>query len=247
MLLHGGTASGARIAEQTNLAAYVDRLGFIAVFPDSESSEWNDGRDTSRSARDDVGFLVALVRDLVARWGADPARVFVGGASSGGMMTQRLACEASNVFAAYAVVVANLPAALAGTCRPSRRTPIVFFESTADTFMPWAGGEVKRGRFRGVGGQVLSVPQTIDFWSRMDGCSTSQTQDLPSQVNDGTHVRVHRFDGCGLLFYEIQGGGHTWPGGTPPGAFIQRFVGNTTRNVNATAVMLDFFRTHGLY
>ncbi len=247
MLLHGGSSNGARIAEQTGIGAYVDQYGFIAVLPDTGGTEWNDGRDTTRSSRDDVGYLVALVHEVVARFGGDPARVFVAGASAGGMMVQRLACEATNVFAAYAAVVANLPVALAGTCRPSRRVPIVFFNSTTDPFMPWAGGEIRRGRFRGAGGQVLSAPQTIDFWSRFDGCGGARTEDLPDRVSDNTHVRVVNFGACGVLFYEIEGGGHTWPGGASPGGFFaRRILGATTHNINATSAMLDFFRRYGL-
>ena len=247
MLLHGGMANGERIEQQTGLGSHVDRGGFIAVLPDAGGEQWNDGRETTRSGRDDVAFLVAVVREMVMSRRGDPARVFVGGASAGGMMTQRLACEATTVFAAYAVAVANLPSALAATCRPARRTPIVFFESTTDPIMPWGGGEVRHGRFRGVGGRVLSTPETIGFWSRVDGCGRAQTRDIPNRVNDGTHVRVMNFGRCGLVLYEIQGGGHTWPGGrTPGGAFVRWIVGNTTHAIDATSIMLDFFRRHGL-
>lgn len=247
MMLHGGIGNSARFAENTGVGGYVDRGHFIAVFPDSGGGEWNDGRETTRSGRDDVGFLVALVSDLVARSGADPARVFVGGSSAGGMLTQRLACEATHVFAAYAVAVANMPASLVGACRPARRVPVLFFAATADPFMPWSGGEVRRGWLRGAGGSVLSAPETIAFWSRYDGCGGSRTTDLPNRLNDGTHVRLHDFGSCGVVFYEIQGGGHGWPGGvrsTDPRA--ERILGLVTHEVNATSVMLDFFRRYGL-
>ena len=247
MLLHGGIGGAARFAENTGIAAHVDRSRFIAVLPESGGEQWNDGRETTRSGRDDVAFLVALVHDLVARSGADPARIFVGGSSAGGMMAQRLACDATNVFTAYAVSVANMPASLAGTCRPARRAPIIFFLATADPFMPWSGGEVRRGWLRGAGGRVLSSPDTVALWSRHDACGVPRTSDLPSRVQDGTHVRLHDFGSCGLVFYEIQGGGHGWPGGsmsTDPRA--ERIVGNVTRAIDATSVMLDFFRRYGL-
>lgn len=247
MMLHGGEGTGASVAQRTGLGGYVDREGFIAVFPDAGSQQWNDGRETTRSGRDDVGFLVAVVHDLVARSGGDRARVFVGGLSNGGIMAQRLACEATGVFAAYAVAIANMPYGLAGTCRPSRRVPIIFFESTADPLMPWAGGEVRHGPFHGVGGRILSIPQTIDFWAKIDGCGGAQIRDLPDRVNDNTHVRVHDFGACGLVLYEIQGGGHAWPGSNAPvRAFARRIIGNVTQNISATSAMIDFFRRFGL-
>src|SRR5579885_1930709 len=149
MMLHGGEGNGGRIAQQTGLPAFVDRDRFIAVFPDAGGRQWNDGRETTRSEIDDVGFLVAVVHDVVGRYGGDPARVFVGGASNGGMMVQRLACETTSVFNAYAVAIANMPVALLGACHPPRRAPMLFFESTDDPLMPWAGGEIRHGRFRG--------------------------------------------------------------------------------------------------
>ncbi len=246
MMLHGGEGNGGRIAQQTGLPAFVDRDRFIAVFPDAGGRQWNDGRETTRSEIDDVGFLVAVVHDVVGRYGGDPARVFVGGASNGGMMVQRLACETTSVFNAYAVAIANMPVALLGACHPPRRAPMLFFESTDDPLMPWAGGEIRHGRFRGVGGLVISAPATVDFWSRVDRCGAPRTADLPDRVSDGTHIRRHDFGSCGIVFYEIVGGGHTWPGGTPPGGLIvQLIVGATTHNLDATAVMLEFFRRHG--
>ena len=247
MMLHGGLGDGAKIDQQTGLSSHVDSSGFVAVFPDSGGGQWNDGRETTRSFRDDLGFLTTLVKEIVAKWGGDSSRVFVGGASNGGMMVQRLACETTNVFAAYAVALANMPRALAATCRPADPARIVFFQSTTDPLMPWVGGEVKQGRLSGVGGRVLSTPETIAFWSRVDGCSGAQTRDIPDRGNDGTHVRLHDYGACGLMLYEVQGGGHTWPGSDAPrGIVAQRILGKATREIEATVAMLAFFRRFGL-
>jgi polyhydroxybutyrate depolymerase len=246
MMLHGGTQNGDRVAMQTGLGNYVDQGGFIAVFPNSIGRQWNDGREAMQSNVDDVGFLVALVRDLVATAGGDPAHVFVGGVSNGGMMTQRLACEATNVFAAYASVDANMPSRLVGICHPSRRAPIVIIESTTDPLMPWAGGEIKHGP-GGVGGTVLSTPDTVNLWSKLNGCGPAQGQNLPIRVNDGTSATEYDFGSCGLLFYEIHGGGHTWPGSKSPIGFLGRLiVGKTSESIDATATILNFFRRYGL-
>jgi len=156
-------------------------------------------------------------------------------------MVQRLACEATNIFAAYAVAVANmrwtipnLPSGAACADRVFRR-----HRRPADA-VGWRRGParpVPRRRRR-----VLSVPQTMGFWSRADGCSAARMVDLPNRVADGTQVRQHDFGGCGLVLYEIQGAGHTWPGGQGGGGFFaQRIVGNTTRAIDATVVMLGFF------
>jgi polyhydroxybutyrate depolymerase len=105
--------------------------------------------------------------------------------------------------------------------------------------MPWAGGQVAQGMGRGAGGTVLSAPQTVDFWSKIDSCGAAR-----QQPGAGSVV-VHDYAGCGLVLYEIRGGGHGWPGGQR-GFFAQRFAGAATHDVNATSVIIDFFRRHGM-
>ena len=46
-----------------------------------------------------------------------------------------------------------------------------------------------------------------------------------------------------VVLYTIRGGGHTWPGGTP---MPEWFVGRTSRSINATSEMWEFFREHPL-
>jgi len=46
-----------------------------------------------------------------------------------------------------------------------------------------------------------------------------------------------------VVLYTIRGGGHTWPGGTPMPEWL---VGPTTRSIDATRLMWEFFRQHSL-
>ncbi|MCS0494074.1 hypothetical protein NVS89_03120 [Ancylobacter sp. MQZ15Z-1] len=249
MVLHGGGGDGSRIARQTGFARYVDKMGFIAVFPDSGGSQWNDGRETTRSSRDDVAFLVALIRKVAAEEGGDAGRVFVAGASNGGMMAQRLVCEAAGSVTAAGIAIANLPSALAGGCHPARPVPMIFFLSANDPIMPFAGGAVRAGLMRGAGGQVMSGAKTVDFWAQINGCGAGSQRKLPDRANDGTHVVEHDFacPAAATRFYEIDGGGHTWPGGSvSQRPFVQRLVGNTSHDIDATQMMIDFFHRYGL-
>ena len=69
----------------------------------------------------------------------DPARVFLTGASNGGMMALRAACELDGRIAGIAPVVANLP--VDWQCR-AKRMPALFIHGTDDDYMPFAGGQV---------------------------------------------------------------------------------------------------------
>jgi polyhydroxybutyrate depolymerase len=220
------------------------------VFPNANGKQWNDGRETTRSASDDVAFLVKLVQQVTAESGGDPRRVFVTGVSNGGMMTQRLICEAADVVAAGAVVIANMPADLAAGCRPKRPVPVVFFNGVADPLMPWAGGEIRKAPGLGVGGKAMSTPATIAFWARANGCRNEQAETLPDRADDGTRVKLHTFESCSgaaAQLYEIEGGGHTWPGGPEPKLdIVRRIVGTTSKDIDATQAILYFFSKYGL-
>jgi polyhydroxybutyrate depolymerase len=256
MALHGGGGNGRRAATISGLARHVDREGFIAVFPDAGGRPWNDGRETTRGFTGDVSSLRAVVQKVVETSNGDPNRVFVMGISNGGMMVQRLACEAPDVFRAYAALVGNLPTALSASCNPGRPVPIVLMSGTDDRLMPFKGGDLPQaaGRRRdgaGVGGRVMSAPASVQFWSHMNGCRKETTEALPDRKDDGTQVTIHRFAGCKsggeVVFYEIKGGGHNWPGGAGPRRpRLQRLIGNVSQEIDATSAILDFFRRYGL-
>lgn len=250
LIFHGGEGDGRNAEAASRLSAAADAGGFVAVFPNSPGQQWNDGRATTASEFDDVGFVRALIGELQIRNGVDPNRVFAAGMSNGGMFTQRLACEASGVFRAYAVGIANMPRDLEGRCFPSQPVPMIFFNGTADRLMPFEGGEIATSRLMraGVGGTVLSRAATQRFWAQRNGCLPgSGPRALPDLVDDGTSVSLEEFTGCRdgavLRFYTIEGGGHTWPGAGGAGS---RFAGLVSQEVNATWEIIGFFRRFGL-
>lgn len=248
MVLHGGMGSGEGIAGTTGMTGAADQAGFVAIFPNAAGSQWNDGRATTRSSTDDVGFVRAVIADAAARFGVDSSRVFATGLSNGGLMTQRLACDAAGSFRAFGVVVANMPADLRGSCSPSRPVPMMFFNGTDDNLMPYGGGSIRSAPGRGAGGEVLSYAQTKDFWASMNGCSGSTGEvAVPDRANDGTEVSVEQFRSCRggaeLTFYTVAGGGHTWPGSA---GGRSRLAGTATQDISATSELVRFFGRYGL-
>jgi polyhydroxybutyrate depolymerase len=63
-------------------------------------------------------------------------------------------------------------------------------------------------------------------------------------VNDGTTIIQKTYgggkEGSEVVLIEIHGGGHTWPGQRP----CVRFLGKSTMNISANAVMWKFFQKH---
>jgi polyhydroxybutyrate depolymerase len=246
VVLHGGHGDGQRAADQTGFVPVADREGFLVVYPEAVEDHWNDGRRTTVSDFDDVAYITAVVEDVSARRTVDADRVFVTGISNGGMMTQRLACDATEKFAAYASVVANLPAAREAICKPTRPVSMLLINGTEDPLMPYRGGEIKKGRRAGKGGTVLSAPETAAFWASTSGCSmTGATTQLPDKDSrDGSTIKATRYGECdagvSVRFYSIDGGGHAWPG-SPVKPRFTRLTGKMSNDVAASELIWEFF------
>lgn len=243
LVLHGTYGSGAKMRRALGFDAQADRLGFIVAYPDAfDGLRWNDGRGTLASSTagvDDVGFLVTLVDQLARRLPVDRRRVFVTGASNGGMMTWRLACETSGVFAGVAPVIASLPAPIADRCRPAAPIRVLAINGGADPFIPLQGGTVCAGVSKRwcEGGQVISLEASLAILARANRCGPRRDQELPPRVADGTSVTAIRHAGCDVTGYVVRNGGHTWP----PHRGQLRASGQPTGNLDATSVIAEAF------
>jgi polyhydroxybutyrate depolymerase len=249
--LHGGGGTGARMEKLTlgGFNTLADRDGFLVVYPDGIEKHWNDGRATVkyrtiREKIDDVGFISALIDHLVTERRVDKHRVYVTGISNGAMMSFRLACELTGKIAAIAAVSGNLPYDLAPHCSPARPISVMMISGTADPLMPYGGGEVGTKRVKV--GRVLSVAQTVKFWTAHDQCSPTPavTWETPRPPRDGTRVRKAAYrggrEGSEVILYTIEGGGHSWPRGHQ---YLPEFlVGTTSQNLDATEVIWNFFK-----
>jgi polyhydroxybutyrate depolymerase len=242
---HGGDGEGQR--RLSNLDAFADRDGFIVVYPDGIDREWNDGRPESNNHADDLAFVDALVARFERENGVDPRRVFATGMSNGAVFTMFLACNRSERIAAIAPVAGGMPVADAPSCKPRRPMSVLQINGDADPVMPYAGGEIVIAGARR--GRVLSAQATAAFWAQAAGCRSSGTTALaPVNPADGTHVAQTAYAGCadgiGVVFYTIQRGGHTWPGGPQ---YLPRFlIGTASDQLDASARIAAFFTAHPL-
>jgi poly(3-hydroxybutyrate) depolymerase len=117
---------------------------------------------------DDSGFLANLVTTLQQQYQTDPKRTFVMGFSSGGMMTQTMAIQHAELFAAAApfsgTVWVNNPGTLT---EPSQPISIIEFHGDADTTIPYCGG-----LFQGWGEKNIVIPSMdvdLNYWLAADG------------------------------------------------------------------------------
>jgi polyhydroxybutyrate depolymerase len=248
VVLHGGggRTGGEQFATGTGLAAEASARGYILLAPDALGDNWNDGRPELAAGIDDVGFIEAMVANVRVRFGVDPARIFAAGASNGGLMSYRLACESGGLFRAVAPVIANMGEWLLGHCRPGTPVSLLMMPGTADPLIRYEGGPVAAGRRDR--GKVVSSDRTLDYWRGAMGCTGSPRTDRFDPVRDSTAVAISRFESCRgrakVLRWTVEGGGHTWPGraGAPLRAWL---VGPTATEFSATKVIMDFFDSTG--
>ncbi|MEN9826521.1 MAG: hypothetical protein RI953_2266 [Pseudomonadota bacterium] len=241
---HGGRTSNVIFARTTLFHRLADEQGFLVAYPNGIEGNWNDGRGTANPDVDDVGFVTSLIENIKAVRNVDARRVYVTGISNGGFMVQRLACESTHLIAAFSSVAGSMGTALKPKCDPSRPAAMMLIHSPEDKFVPWAGGEMKRG----AGGNILSVPELVEFWKQKNSCTAFKEEVVPDNGRqDGTRVFVNRHDRCKdsseVLFYKVEGGGHTWPGGEAQPAWL---VGPTSTKINATKEIWSFFKAHSL-
>ena len=240
-VLHGSAGSGEDMIAitQNGFERIADKEKFVVVYPDALERRWNEQDGTA----DDVGFLLAIADKLAAESLIDKKRIFIAGISNGGMMAQRLACEHADRIAGLVTVAGTLPEKLARVCKPSRPVPALIIHGTADPIVPWNGGPVAGFAEFGV---VLSGLDTAAVWTANNRCRgaavTTTLADRDPQ--DGTRIRMERYADCAVegsvSLIVVEGGGHTWPGGFQ--YLPERFIGRTTREIDANQVIWDFFR-----
>ncbi|HEV2440831.1 MAG TPA: PHB depolymerase family esterase [bacterium] len=251
LAFHGGGGRGRGMVALTGLDALADRDGFIAVYPDGINRQWNDGRRTVRWAVDDVGFVAALIAALSHRFHIDRGRVYATGISNGGLFAERLACDLAPDIAAIAPVAGNMPADIAPACAPARPVSLIQISGTQDPLVPYGGGQIARPFGLGEGGVVWSVADTVAFWARRDGCDGAPVRTTPAPIAppDGTRVVRTAYERCArgtsVALYTIEGGGHTWPGG--PQYLPVGLIGPASRQLNASEVIVEFFRLHPMH
>jgi polyhydroxybutyrate depolymerase len=242
--LHGSGSTAAEQERFTDMDAASDTDRFIvaypqALIPDGSGYDWNiqgepltDGKEAPANAADDVTALVAIVRDLEQRYCIDQTRVYVTGFSGGGRMASQLACDASQTFAAIAVVSGLRHPA---RCPATRPVPVLAFHGTADPVDPYDG--------HGNAYWTYAVPQAARDWAGQDRCTTSAHDSSPAPT-----VTLRAYTGCAdraaVELYTISGEGHEWPGGVHLPRVLTRFLGPQSSAIDADSTIWAFFARH---
>jgi polyhydroxybutyrate depolymerase len=247
LAFHGSGVDGRQMANFCGLHELAATERFMVVYPNgtghtSHTLSWNAGNCCGMAMLrgvDDVGFVRRIIEDVSGQAPIDPSRIYAVGFSNGAMMAYRLGMELSETFAAIAPVSGPMGFEEA---TPSRPVPVLHFHGTIDEFAPFEGGVGKRSVSRC---NFRSAEQSVAAWVAANGCDPTPTVvKMPTVVEDGTEiVRKHYTggrDGSEVIFYTIEGGGHTWPGRSTPFSIL----GKSTKNIRANDLIWAFFERH---
>jgi poly(3-hydroxybutyrate) depolymerase len=187
-------------------AIYVTAQGLDTGMNDSGTSYgWANTNDQ------DVNFTKAMLAWLESNYCVDQSRLFSTGMSYGGMMSDTLGCEMSDVFRALGVMSGSLgfcngTNCYTPTCSSTRPIAAWFTHGDADTTVPIAGDQNAR-----------------DHFIKINGCDTTNTQTVA--MSDGI-TTCTKYSVCSsgpypVVWCPVPGEGHTIPSWA--GAEIAKF------------------------
>ena len=241
--LHALTVSHKVVAALSGFADMARTHDFIGVMPsgrlDGPTPYWFAAPTTENY---DVTYISDLLDLLESELCVDTSAVFSTGISNGAQMSSLLACRLSDRITAVAPVAG---VEFFEACK-GRPVPVIAFHGTADPFVPYAGGGLDATTIAGQhywkGAIPAGLPQhrgvdeAMRRWAAHNRCDP---QPVEERVSPEVRKRTWRGCSAATVLYIVDGGGHTLPGRPVPG--FEASFGHTTMDIDATALMSEFF------
>lgn len=219
--IHGCTQTGSSYDNLTRWSTLAEERGFIVVFPSQNILNnlllcWNwDSENHQHRGAGEPSIIMGITDYVRGQYTVDPKRIFVTGASSGGVMTNIMAVAYPDVFAAAAIfagceyecdVTGQRPAVQSGQDSltemgsRARQVPVMLWQGTDDVTVP-----------------ASTVYRIATQWATVDGIDDVPDNVELGQVPNGrsyTHSTYRDSNGRAWIeLYMIDGAGHVYPGG----------------------------------
>lgn len=203
LVYHGVFSTGPEIQATTHFPEKAAADGFITAAGDGIGQSWNAGvccQPSQGENVDDVGFTRDMVATIESEYCVDTERVYATGFSNGSAMVFRLACEAADLFAAFAPVGGSLALF---PCEPTQPRPIQITNMISDPVVNYRLGEFSFG-------ELLRLNACSDARDSVQLAPTASCAIAPDCA-----------DGSTTEFCSVSDLGHRWPGGAtnPDGQF----------------------------
>lgn len=227
MSLHPGFSNATNHAQAARWHVKGDAQNFISVYPNGTTTQgntnysWNAYAPSTGINVDDVGFLNAVLNQVIRQYAVDTTRLYLSGFSNGAWMTFRMGCQFTQRFAALgplsgswkfgrdglcdhggcngSPIPGSNPASAEATvnCQPSAGIPIMFYRGTRENVLT---------------DRAQTDPMVPYFWSRFNQCQTVAV--LDSFQRNGDLIRRERYPACArnaeVVVMNVVGNSHVW-------------------------------------
>ncbi|NLW45701.1 MAG: hypothetical protein GXY92_11070 [Syntrophomonadaceae bacterium] len=237
---HGYQSNGEGQCNLTGLDLLAEKYGFIAVFPNGVPIPEGGQLGSLKERPDlmpgyqgmwvgdagDLAFVTALIDKFKDEYNIDSNRVYATGMSNGSMFSHALAVMLSDKITGIVGATGPLTASLADLT-PKRPITVIHCQGTDDPVVPY-DGVLESG--------YLSAEQTVDQWVHWNQTSTEpEIIHYPKVVPDDPtsitkYVYTNGINDTKVIFYKVEGGGHTWPGG--PQYLPIPFIGVSSQQIS---------------
>jgi polyhydroxybutyrate depolymerase len=235
--LHGAASNGRQTKFMTGFSELADEKTFAVAYPDGEHRVW---RYVELGKKEDFEFMGALMDRLVADGIADPRRIYFTGISNGAYFSNALAISMGDRIAAIAPVAGTVLELGKEKLKPKRAVPVMYFHGTEDRLVGYNGKD-----FISKTESSMSAEELASWWAKTNGCKAEPKKEkVEDAKEDGTTVEKWTYEGgAPVIFYRIEGGGHTWPGMKP---VAERLLGPVCEDIDASRLIWEFFEKQAL-
>ena len=214
MVLHGYGSKDVPVIKY-GFNPVADEHGFAICYPHGPKDEnnkiyWSIGYKyhiETKQMRDDVGFLVRLVKHMQKNYNLSKENVFSAGNSNGGAMGYILAYKKPEKFAAIASVSGHIMEYMYRRLEPKRPIPIMEIHGTHDPLARWNGDPFNND----LRGGDIAIPRVVGLWATVNRCTYEVTEELPQIRNK---IIAHKYkggtNGNEVWLYEIVNGKHSY-------------------------------------
>ena len=248
IVFHGFGGDGENVLQQGRWVEKSAAAGFAVLAPDGSVEHenraarfignprsWNSGAGTGSPAQqrgvDDIGFVRALLDELLHLQPLDPSRIYATGFSNGAAMAFRVGLEMSERIAAIAPVANSLLVPPQPLARP---VSLLLIWGSADPLNPMEGGSVTRSS------GVVPRPSAKDSWHTWSGLLHCTGEPTQTALSDRVALRAQRHcdGGASSQWISVDGLAHQWPGGR---TYLRLISGPGSDAIDATDQIWRFF------
>jgi polyhydroxybutyrate depolymerase len=202
LVFHGSGGSASSIYSMAHFEQYSDE--YIVAYPNAKEVEWNDGCGCNvahRKGVDDLSFVDQLIADIQQKHHISTGEIYAAGFSQGGLFSQNLACNRSEVFKAVAIVAAPMSQQLAASCAPQAKLSVMMVHGIHDNVLPFMG--LNDANFG-----LISSPEAIKLHANKQG---SLPYPLIKPISElGAELVSYSNGQQKFQLHSISKGGHSW-------------------------------------